>query len=157
MKRLYPLKPHVKKGSVEDRHLLKVPQFTGIPGWLFLTHNEHGDPIAMFIDKNDKVDVLYVVFDERLFSDTVFRVVRLGMSRFVVYDVRYLNGNNFYETHTYQERQTRISDILRTFHQPDMVSLITPEEVPDWEYPVRGYECYDDQPGTMGVFIPVEK
>ncbi len=111
----------------------------------------------MFIDKNDKVDILYVVFDERLFSDTVFRVVRIGVSRFVVYDIRYLNGQNFHETHTYEERRQRIADILGVFHYPDMVALVTPDEVPDWEFPIRGYECYDDQPGTMGVFIPAEK
>ena len=157
MKRLYPLKPHVKKGNVEDRHLLKVPQYTGIPGWLLLTHNEHGDPIAMFVDKNEKVDVLYVVFDERLFSDTVFRAVRLGTSRFIVYDIRYLNGQNFYETHTYEERSQRISELLDAFHYPDLIALEVPSQIPEWEYPIRGYECYDDQPGSLGVFLPAEK
>jgi hypothetical protein len=157
IKRLYPLKPHVKKANLEDRHHLKVPQYMGIPGWLFLTHNEHGDPIAMFIDKNDKVDILYIVFDERLFSDTIFRVVRLGLSKFIVYDIRYLNGRNFYETHTYEERTERIENILNHFHYTDMIALITPAEVPNWEYPIRGHEYYDSEPGSMGVFIPVEK
>lgn len=126
----------------------------GTPGWLLLTHNEQGDPIAMFVDKNDNTAILYVVFDERLFSDTVFRVVRIGPSRFIVYDIRYLNGTNYHETHTFEERKQKIEDLLNTFHSPDLVALETPEQVPEWEFPIRGYECYDDQPGTMGVFIP---
>ena len=111
----------------------------------------------MFVDKNDKIDILYIVFDERLFSDTVFRVVRIGLSRFIVYDIRYLNGINFHETHTYQERKERIDALLASFHHPDLIALETPEQIPEWEYPIRGYECYDDNPGTMGVFIPAEK
>lgn len=124
---------------------------------MFLTHNEHGDPIAMFVDKNEKVDILYIVFDERLFSDTVFRVVRIGVSRFIVYDIRYLNGVNFYESHTYRERKERVRELLDSFHHPDLVALDTPGEIPEWEYPIRGYECYDDAPGTVGVFLPAEK
>lgn len=157
MKRLYPLKPHVKKGNAEDRHHLRVPQFTGIPGWLFLTHNEEGSPVAVFTDNHDRVSILYVVMDERLFSDTVFRVVRIGVSRFVVYDIRYLNGKNIHETHTYEQRRERVRELLNEFHFPDMIALDMPDDLPSWEYPIRGYECYDDQPGSMGVFLPVEK
>jgi hypothetical protein len=154
MRRLCPLKPHVKKGSAEDRHRLRLPQYTGNPGWLLLTHNEEGDPVALFVDKNDNLTVLYIVFDERVFSDTVFRVVRTGPSRFIVYDIRYLNGQNYYETHTYEERSQKVAELLDMFHSPDMVALETVQQIAEWEYPIRGYECYDDKPGTLGVFLP---
>jgi len=154
MKRLFPLKPLVKPGSVEDRHLLKVPQFVGTPGWLLLTHNEAGDPIAMFADHRDRVEIVYLVLDERLFSDTLMRVVRLGPWRYVVYDVPVLNGKTIHETLSYRDRQAKLGELLETFHFPDLIALETPDQVPLWDTPVRGYEHYDESPGTLGVFCP---
>jgi hypothetical protein len=154
MKRLFPLKPLVKPGNVEDRHRLKVPQFAGNPGWLHLTQNEHGDPVALFVDKQDRIEVLYLVMDERLFSDTVLRVVRLGPWQYVVYDLAVFNGQPYTETRTYSERQTKLRELLDAFHFPDLIALRLPEDVPEWDTPVRGYEYYDDAPGTLGVFCP---
>lgn len=154
MKRLFPLKPLVKPGSVEDRHLLKVPQFVGTPGWLLLTHNEAGDPIAIFADTREHLEVVYVVMDERIFSDTVFRVVKLGPWRYVVYDVFVLNGKPIHETMSYRDRQSRIEGLLDLFHFPDLIALETPDQVSLWDTPVRGYEHYDESPGTLGVFCP---
>ena len=154
MKRLFPLKPLVKPGSVEDRHLLRVPQFVGTPGWLLLTHNEAGDPIALFADTREHLEVVYVVMDERIFSDTLFRVVKLGPWRYVVYDVPVLNGKSIHETVSYRERQSRIEGLLDLFHFPDLVALETPDQVSLWDTPVRGYEYYDEAPGTLGVFCP---
>ncbi len=154
MRRLCPWKPHVKKGSVEDRHRLKIPQFAGSPGWLLLTHNEHGDPVALFVDKQDRIEVLYLVMDERLFSDSVLRVVRLGPWQYVVYDLAVFNGQPYTETRTYSERQTKLRELLEAFHFPDLIALRLPEDVPEWDTPVRGYEYYDDAPGTLGVFCP---
>lgn len=154
MKRLFPPKPLVKPGNVEDRHRLKIPQFAGSPGWLLLTHNEHGDPVALFVDKQDRIEVLYLVMDERLFSDTVLRVVRLGPWQYVVYDLAVFNGQPYTETRTYSERQTKLRELLEAFHFPDLIALRLPEDVPEWDTPVRGYEYYDDAPGTLGVFCP---
>jgi hypothetical protein len=157
MKRLLPLKPLVKLGNVEDRHLLKVPQFVGTPGWLCLTHNESGDPIAMFIDKQERIDLVYVVMDERVFSDTVLRVVKLGSWRYVVYDMPVLNGKTLLETLSYRQRQEKLVEVLDAFHYPDLIALETPAQVPTWDTPVRGYEHYDEAPGTLGVFCPVKE
>jgi hypothetical protein len=154
MKRLYPPKPLVKPGNVEDRHLLKIPQFAGSPGLLLLTHNEAGDPIAMFVDKQERIELVYLVMDDRLFSDTVLRVVRLGPWHYVVYDMPVLNGTSLFETKTYRERQVKTRELLDVFHFPDLIALSMPDEVPDWDTPVRGYEHYDDAPGTLGVFCP---
>lgn len=157
MKRLLPLKPLVKPGNAEDRHLLRVPQFVGTPGWLLLTHNEAGDPIAMFADLQDRVDLVYLVMDERVFSDTLLRVVKLGSWRYVVYDMPALNGKSLYETLSYRQRQEKLVDVLEAFHFPDLIALELPDQVPSWETPVRGYECYDEAPGTLGVFCPVKE
>ena len=157
MKRLFPTRPLVKPGNAEARHRLKVPQFVGIPGWLHLTHNEHGDPIAMFADLRDHIELVYLVMDERMFSDTTIRVVKLGPWRYVAYDLLYLNGKQVHETLSYQERQQKLANLLEAFHFPDLIALELPEQVPLWDTPVRGYEFYDDAPGTLGVFCPVKE
>lgn len=157
MKRLVPLKPLVKQGNVEDRHQLKVPQFVGTPGWLLLTHTENGDPIAAFSDKHETADLLYLVMDERLFSDTLFRVVKLGPWKYVIYDILTLNGTQIHETMTYPERQEKIRALLDVFHFPDLIALLQPEDVPLWDTPIRGYEHYDETPGSVGVFCPVKE
>ena len=157
MKRLFPLKCLVKKAPVEDRHHLRVPQFTGTPGTLYLTHSEEGDPLMIFADSKDALTVLHCVLDERLFSDTVFRAVRVTPFRYILYDIRYLNGVDFHTNHTYAQRQARIHDLLGEFHSPDLVALETLDQIPEWEFPTRGQECYDDVPGSMGVFLPAKE
>jgi hypothetical protein len=157
MKRLLPLKPLVKPGNAEARHLLKVPQFVGTPGWLLLTHNEAGDPIAMFVDTRERIELVYLVMDERVFSDTVLRVVKLGPWRYVAYDIPALNGKPLLETLSYRQRQEKLAEVLEAFHFPDLIALETPDQVPTWDTPVRGYEHYDEAPGTLGVFCPVKE
>ena len=157
MKRLLPRSPLVKAGNAEDRHLLKVPQFVGTPGWLLLSHNEHGDPIAMFADKQERIEIVYLVMDERVFSDTILRVVKLGPWRYVAYDLPLFNGTQLLETHSYRQRQEKLSEVLEAFHFPDLIALETPDRLPLWDTPVRGYEHYDETPGSVGVFCPVKE
>lgn len=105
------------------------------------------------MDQNEKTAVLSLVMDERLFSDTVLRVTRLAADMYVVCDIRWLNGKNLFETLNYAERQRKIAELLGAFHFPDLTALVLPEDVPE-TVPVRGWETYDDVPGTMGVFLP---
>lgn len=155
MKRLCPLKPHVKKGSVKDHHLQSLPQYTGVPGWLLLTHNDER-PVALFADNADRVEEIPIIMDERVFSDTVLRVVRLSKSIFIAYDIRYLNGKNLQETLPFKERYEKLIQILDLFHVSDLTAVVTCEDAPVGTL-IRGYEHYDDQPGTMGVFLPVDE
>lgn len=98
-----------------------------------------------------------MVMDERVFSDTALRAVQIGPTRFLVYDIRYLNGVNMFEKYGYAHRKQVLTEILDEFHQRDLVSLELPEDVLEGQYPLRGYECYDDTPGTLGVFLPVNE
>jgi hypothetical protein len=154
MKRLFPWKPHVKKGQRQSESY-QVPQYNGTPGWLLLTHDENG-AVAMFVDLQDRMTVLPVILDERLFSDSVFRVVRLSLDMFIVYDIRYLNGKNLFETQHFEDRQQLITTLLEQFHKHDLTALITTDEVPDG-IPVRGTEWYDFKPGSVGVFLPADE
>lgn len=151
MRRVTPWKPQVKPGR--DPLPLKTPQFAGSPGWILLSHSEKGQPEALFVDQNEKVTPLRIVLDERLFSDTVLRVTRLASDLFVVADIRWLNGKNLFETLNYSERHAKLDEMLSLFHFPDLTALVLPEDVPETT-PVRGWETYDDKPGSMGVFLP---
>jgi hypothetical protein len=157
MRRLCPPKAVVKKGNVEARHQRKVPQYAGTPGTLLLTHDSDGQPLVIFADKQENLTVLHAVMDERLFSDTVFRAVKIHSSRYIVQDLLWLNGGDFHSSHTYVERATRVAELLDAFHHPDLVALETVDQVPSWELVLRGHECYDDVPGSLGVFLPVKE
>lgn len=156
MKRLYPLKPSVRRGDPQAHHLRKVPQYSGNPGWILLTHSEDGENEAMFVDKNEVPLPLHIVMDDRAFSDTVLRVLQLKPDLYVVYDVRFFNGKRVCETHTHADRMHLVDGLVHRYHYPDLTALITPDDVnPDTV--LRGYEFYDEEPGTMGVFLPAEE
>jgi hypothetical protein len=91
--------------------------------------------------------------DERLCSDTIFRVVRLATKSYVVYDLFALNGVKVHDTLTFQQRQERIAELLELFHHPDLTSLVTIKDAPVGCH-IRGYEQYDNIPGSIGVYIP---
>jgi hypothetical protein len=155
MKRVTPWRPQTKKGKdprPPSTHE-KNPQFAGSPGWILLTHNSEGHPEALFVDQNEKTTLLSLVMDERLFSDTVLRVTRLAADMYVVCDIRWLNGKNLFETLAYKERRRKITELLDAFHFPDLTALVALEDVPE-TIPIRGWEFYDDLPGSMGVFLP---
>ena len=155
MHRLCPWKPHCKKGSVKDPRPLKVPQFVGNPGWILLSH-EDNQPVAWFVDHRDTPVALPIVLDERLFSDTVIRVIQLKPSVFLACDIRYLNGINVYEKMPYESRRTLLESLLYECHHPDLTALLTYAEMPD-DASIRGWEYYDTEPGTMGVFLPANE
>ena len=120
---------------------------------MLLTHNRDGKAEAIFVDNHEKQRDVSLVMDERVFSDTVLRVVQISPSVFVACDIRYLNGVNIFETKSFLQRKTILSNILDAFHQPDLTALVMSEDVPHGTL-IRGHESYDDLPGTMGVFLP---
>lgn len=151
MKRVTPWHPHLKKGR--DPLPQRQPQFVGSPGWILLSHSPQGRAEALFVDSHEKAHPFPVVLDERLFSDTVLRAIRVSPDVFVVCDIRYLNGVNLFERLSFADRKARLADLLTEFHAPDLTALVLPEDAPHGTL-LRGYESYDDQPGTLGVFLP---
>ncbi len=120
---------------------------------MLLTHSEAGQPEALFVDSHERTTPILLVMDERLFSDTVLRVTRLAADMFVVNDIRWLNGVLLSESLNYFERHAKIRELLEAFHFPDLTALVMPEDVPT-TIPIRGWDTYDDTPGSMGVFLP---
>jgi len=132
-----------------------VTQYSGTPGWIYLTHTEQGNAHAYFTDsKGERPENLALVMDERLCCDTIFRVVRLAPKIYIAYDLLVLNGTRIHETLTFSQRQIKIEDLLELFHHPDFVALIPIADAPVGTH-VRGYEQYDEVPGSTGVYLPV--
>ena len=127
----------------------------GNPGWILLSH-EDNQPVAWFVDHRDTPVALSIVLDERLFSDTVIRVIQLKPSVFLACDIRYLNGINVYEKLSYESRRTLLESLLYECHHPDLTALLTYAEMSD-DASIRGWEYYDTEPGTMGVFLPANE
>lgn len=127
----------------------------GLPGWILLSHEADGTPIAGFVDSRDRWTPLRIVMDERICCDTVIRAVQVSPDLFIVYDLRTLNGVCLWETLSCAERRTTLRSLLEVCHRPDLVALMDVEDAPAGLL-VRGTECYDDQPGTLGVFLRVE-
>lgn len=123
---------------------------------MVLSHESDGRPVAWFVDQHDKPTPVKIVMDERMFSDTVFRVTRLSPDVYVAGDLRTLNGVNLFDTKSYAERRALMDELLGELHSPDLTALLTMDEVPPLTS-IRGWETYDDQPGTPGVFLPAEE
>jgi hypothetical protein len=89
MKVSYRLSPLARKSAaISDP--CQVPQYSGNPGWIYLTHDANGTAHAYFTDaKGERPQDLALVMDERVCCDTIFRVVRLQPTRYIVYDVLY--------------------------------------------------------------------
>ena len=133
-----------------------VPQYNGIPGWILLSHNKENQPECIFVDKNEKIERIPIIMDERIFSDTVLRVVRLSKDVFVAYDMCWLNGVHTWEKLSYADRKKKMDELLNIFHAPDLSVLLPIEDAP-YGTPLRGHEHYNDQPGTIGIFLPADE
>jgi hypothetical protein len=154
MRRLCPWKPQVKKGK--DPLPLRIPQYAGNPGWMVLTRETNGTCVSLFVDHAETVTPVQLVMDERMFSDTVIRVTQVSPHVFVACDLRWLNGKNLFETLPYSKRRAVLDELLGELHVPAVTALLTLEEVPVLT-PVRGWETYDETPGSLGVFLPAEE
>jgi len=154
MKSLYPWRPLVKKGVATSIQTVQSPQPNGIPGWLLLSHNEQGQPQALFVDGNEnRVEDVPLILDERLCSDSVLRVVRLSKRLFVVSDIWVLGGRPTHSLLPFAQRLDLLAELLETFHSPELSALIHPRDLPLGTL-LRGQEYYDNQPGTLGTFLP---
>lgn len=121
---------------------------------MLLTHSKEGDPLALFVDRHDAVTSVPIIFDERVFSDTVLRVIQLNSDVYIACDIRYLNGICVYEKLSYAKRRELLESLLDAFHHTDLTALLTEAPVGS---SLHGWEYYDDEPGTMGVFLPARE
>lgn len=89
-----------------------------------------------------------------MFSDTLIRVIQLKPDVYIACDLRYLNGTNVYEKLNYTNRHVLLENLLDAFHTTELTALLT--EAP-MDCILHGWEHYDDEPGTLGVFLPARE
>jgi hypothetical protein len=126
-----------------------------MPGWVVLTHDNQGSAQALFFDaKGVRVpEPIQVIMDHRACSDTIFRAIRLSADIIVLSDIWTWNATIVHSKYPYSKRAQLIADILDMFHSPDLVAFVHPNDLPVGTL-IRGQEWYDEQPGTLGVFLP---
>jgi hypothetical protein len=125
-------------------------QGKGVPGWLILTRNP--DPSAFFVNRSGDSTQLRLVFDERCFEDTIFRVEKTPTHLYLA-DVWMFNGHAIFDETTFQQRQEFIKTVFATFYTPcpefETLALDLRENVKE----IRGKEYYTNERGARGVFI----
>jgi hypothetical protein len=121
---------------------------------MLLTHDEESKPIALFVDKHDKPISVPIILDERMFSDTVLRVIQLKPDVYIACDIRYLNGVCVYEKLNFSARRALLESLLDEFHRTELTALLMEAPV---DCILHGWEHYDDEPGTLGVFLPARE
>ena len=127
----------------------KIAQTFGTPGWIVCLPG----PTIEWVPREGPKELMSVVLDERMCCSTLFRAERLSPTAFVVADMLYLNGKYVWETHNFQQRSLWIRQLLNEFHTGELGTLLHKDEMDD--LPIRGWECYNAQPGQQGVYIPL--
>jgi hypothetical protein len=104
-------------------------------------------PVCYWIGKT--IEQLSVALDERLFGDTLFRAERISADQYVISDLFMYSATNIFRTTTYAQRQEIIRGLMR-FHKhiPGLVKFYRK----DADFPVKGYEYYDDKKGSFGIY-----
>jgi len=139
-----------KLGSYASR----VPQGTGIPGWLCLTRDDQSKPIAYWVPRRDNPvpQVFRIVWDERCFEDTILRVEYTPTHVYIA-DAWMWNGTPLFYKMTFAKRQEFLKSIIPLVYTPCPLFETRKVEFRDSMSDIRGYEHYTDVAGTKGIFI----
>jgi hypothetical protein len=92
-----------------------------------------------------------IVWDERCFEDTIFRVEKTSTHLYLA-DVWMFNGVPIFDKTTFEERQTLLKSLFQFYTHCksfETYHIDLRENVPD----VRGREYYTNERGARGVFI----
>jgi len=125
----------------------RVPQTTGIAGWIVLTY-DNNVPVCLWITTRESC-VLQVCLDERLFGDTIFRAEKVR-NTYVISDVFAYNSTNIFVSTTFKQRYEWSRDLLKRFYRPGLAELVHKADLINPK--IRGYEVYDLKEGTKGSF-----
>ena len=134
---------------------VKVPQGSGIPGWLCLTRDPASSaPVALWVPRrvDPKPQVFRIVMDERCFEDSILRVEYTSTHLYIA-DVWMWNGIKMFNRTSFAWRQTYLQDTLPVMYTPcpgfeSRAVELRHEAMAD----IRGYEYYTDRIGETGLF-----
>lgn len=134
-------------------NLIKVPQSSGISGWICLTYNENQKPICLWVTNHDSYEIS-ICMDERLFGDTFFKAEKIG-NTFIITDLFLFNSNCIFKCTNYEKRSNLIVKLLDKFYTPikGFPELIHKSKFDFTGITLKGYEIYTDEIGSKGYFV----
>ena len=110
------------------------------------------EPASFFVNRSGDATQLRMVFDERCFEDTIFRVEKTPTHLYLA-DVWMFNGSAIYDETTFQQRQELLKTVYSNFYTScpefETLALDLRENVKE----IRGKEYYTNERGARGVFI----
>ena len=144
-----------KKPVPPELKTFRVPQSTGLPGWIVLTYDGKV-PVCLWITGNES-EKLPLVVDERLCGDTFLKVERLDSQTFLVSDIWMYNSNCVFACSTFKQRYEWLKDLLSTFTRTIEGVTIRLLHKSEFEGDVKGYEEHPiDIPGKPGYYVEEE-
>lgn len=141
-----------KKPVPPELKTFRVPQSTGISGWIVFTY-EGNIPVCLWVS-GSKVEKVNCIADERICGDTFLRVEKISDDTFVVSDIWVYNSNCVFACSTFKQRYEWLKDLLSTF--TSHVKGVTIKLLHKSEYTgqIKGYEDHpDDLIGKPGYFV----
>ncbi len=125
-------------------------QGSGIPGWLVLTRDP--EPIALFVDRDSKIEKHSLVIDERCFEDSIFRVEKTPTHLYLA-DLWMFNGTPIFDKTTFEERREKMKELFHTFFTncPAFQTICVDLRSNMKDY--RGKEYYTNDRGARGIFV----
>jgi hypothetical protein len=145
-----------RQGKVPSEFVVKVPQGVGTPGWLCLTRDEQSKPVSLWIPRREDAQpqILRLVWDERCYEDTIFRVEYTATHLFIA-DVWLWNGTRLFEKMNFADRATFLRNAIPVVYTPCQAFESRRVALRDVSASARGYEYYTDSPGEKGVYSDV--
>ena len=129
----------------------RVPQTSGISGWLIFTY-DNGVPTCLWVTTTSSKKVPCII-DERICGDTFFRAEKIGPLDFVISDIWMYNSNCIFATSTFEQRYNWLKIFLPTFtsHVPGTVKFIHKSDI-DGSM-IKGYEEHPAEIARPGYFV----
>ncbi len=142
----------LKKLAPQVPNLLKIPQSSGISGWICLLYNNL-NPICLWVTNNDSYEIP-ICLDERLYGDTIFKAEKIN-NTILLSDIYILNCTNIFRSTTYKQRSELISEILSRFYTEikGFPQIISKSKYDFAGKKLKGYELYTDELGSKGYFV----
>jgi len=92
---------------------------------------------------------LSVCIDERLFGDTILRAEHTK-NGYVISDIFVYNSTCIFMSSTFEQRYEWLGKLFSTFETAGTDTRLIHKS--DADFPIKGYEYYDDKQGSHGCF-----
>jgi hypothetical protein len=142
----------VSRKPVPPEPNFKVPQTTGIMGWIVLTYNP--GPVCMWITSKESC-ILKICLDERLYGDTIFRAEKVR-DTYVISDVLVYNAVCIHNSTTFKQRYEWSAELIKRFYSSGLAKLLHKSDLPE-DTKLRGHEYYDFSKGSHGSFVELDE